>query len=159
MDTSRPADRSLWSVALLAFFVVATGAVLVDDTLKGKPVGLASFGAPPLFLGPYFLFFALPAGFPALLIGVSRAAGLLKRSGRRSLVIWMLRGVATGALLGVLGVCSWFGLLNIATPADFVKEVPELALVGAGCGASIGLAVGVRCWDLSRQPARRPLPC
>jgi hypothetical protein len=93
------------------------------------------------------------------MIGLALARRLLRRARRDSLVVWSLRGIAAGTLLGPLGVCSWFELLNIATPADFVAQIPELLIAGVGCGAPVGLAVGVQCWRTSRRLAPPPLTC
>jgi len=158
MNAPRSTDRGLWTVALVAFFGVALGALVVDHVLKGDLASLTSLTTMP-FVGLYFLLFALPSGLPALLLGRSFAARLLGRARRESLVTWSLRGVATGVLLGALGVCCWFGLLNIATPADFLREAPELAISGACCGGTVGLTVGAWCWRASRASALPPLPC
>ena len=159
MPPPPPVDRGLWAVALPAFFAVVVGAMLVEHAVKGDLASLSALFTIPSTLGLYVVFFAMPSGLPALLLGVHLAARLLARGRRESLVIWSLRGVAVGATLGVLGVGAWFGLLNIATPSDFLQEFPELAMGGAGCGATVGLAVGVRCWHASRLAAPPPLPC
>jgi undecaprenyl pyrophosphate phosphatase UppP len=55
MYMTAPADRGLWTVALIGFFVVVVTALVVDQALKGGLAGLASLALAAIFPGSLLL--------------------------------------------------------------------------------------------------------